>query len=281
MSDLLPKLRRNRVQGRFIIILIVIALLTALLVQRLFVLQIVNGETYQSDFSLSITKERTLASSRGNIYDRNGNALAYNELSYCVTFEDNGSYDSTHEKNLSMNAELYSLIKLIEEEGDSIYLDFDVELNEDGEYVYTSSGFTLNRFKADLFGQSYIEDLTEEQLNITAPDLMELLCSSSYYGILDPSVTDEEKEEYGLPMEFTDYEILQLTGLRAAIAAYSFQRYQTVTLAKDISDITMSRILENIADYPGVDISEEYRRVYADAEYMAPLIGYTGKISAE
>jgi penicillin-binding protein 2 len=272
---------KKAINSRFIVVLIVILVMAALLVQRLFYLQIVQGETYQNDFSLSIRKERTLNSSRGNIYDRNGNPIAYNRLCYSVTYEDSGTYSSTKTKNLSMNSVLYHVIKLIEEEGDSVTSDFRVELDEDGNYVYTASGFTLNRFKADLFGESYIEDLTEEQLNITAPDLVEMLCGSEYYGVLDNSITAEERQEYDLPDSFTDQEILQLVSLRASIAAYSFQRYQSVTIARDVSSRTMARILENAAEFPCVDISEEYERVYADAEYLAPLIGYTGNISSE
>lgn len=34
----------------------------------------------------------------GSIYDRNGKLLAYSELSYSVTIEDNGIYTSTSEK---------------------------------------------------------------------------------------------------------------------------------------------------------------------------------------
>lgn len=280
-------MKKNGIKGqgsRFAVILVVVALLAAVLLQRLFQLQIVNGETYQNDFSLSILKERTLKSTRGNIYDRNGKPIAYNELSNCVTFEDSGSYPSTHVKNLSINSTLYHVIKLIEEEGDSVESvvdDFRVAMDEDGSYYYTASGFTLNRFKADLFGQAYIEDLTEKQLNIEAEDLVKMLCTEEYYGILDSKITAAEREEYGLPESFTDHEILQLVALRASIAAYSFQRYQTVTIARDVSDETVARILENAAEYPGVDISEDYKRVYVDAEYLAPLIGYTGNISAE
>lgn len=266
---------------RSIVLILVIILMAALLVQRLFQLQIIAGESYQNDFSLSITKERTLNSSRGNIYDRNGKLIAYNELSYCVTYEDNDTYSSTHIKNLSVNSTLYHVIKLIEEQGDSIVNDFKVALNADGTYEYTASGFTLNRFKADLFGEAYIDNLKPEQLNITAPDLVELLCTEEYYGILDGKITAEERAQYDLPETYTDKELLQLVSLRASIAAYSFQRYQTVTIAKGISNETMARILENSADFPGIDISEEYTRVYTDAEYLAPLIGYTGKISAE
>ncbi|MDO4321587.1 MAG: penicillin-binding transpeptidase domain-containing protein [Lachnospiraceae bacterium] len=281
MFDEMRKSIKRAINSRIIILLVVIVLMAALLVQRLFHLQIVSGEAYQNNFSLSIMKERTLNSSRGNIYDRNGKPIAYNELSYCVTFEDSGTYSSTHIKNLTVNSILYRVIKMIEEQGDSIVNDFKVSLTEDGTFEYNASGFTLNRFKADLFGEAYIENLKEEQLNITAPDLVELLCGEKYYGILDKEITAGEREEYGLPDSYTDTEILQLVSLRSAIAAYSFQRYQAVTIARDVSEQTMSRILENIADFPGIDISEEYRRVYTDAEYLAPLIGYTGKISAE
>lgn len=267
--------------SRILVLGVVIILMAAILIQRLFYLQIVQGENYQENFNLFIRKERSLKSSRGNIYDRNGKPIAYNELSYCVTFEDSGTYPDTHTRNLSLNSTLYRLTKLIEEQGDSIIDDFKIELGEDGTWVYNASGFTLNRFKADIFGQALIDNLKPEQLNITAEDLMELLCSEEYYGILDPEITAEEREKYGLPETYTDHELLQLVTLRAAIAAYSFQRYQMVTLAKDVQQQTVARILENAADFPGVDISEEYRRVYANAEYLAPLIGYTGQISAE
>lgn len=266
---------------RIVLLFIVVILMAALLLQRLFYLQIVQGETYQNNFSLSIRKERTLKSSRGSIYDRNGKPIAYNELSYCVTFEDNGSYSSTHEKNLALNSTLYHVIKIVEEQGDSVIDSFKIALSDDGIWEYTASGFTLNRFKADIFGQAYINDLSSEELNMSAEDLMTLLCGVKYYGILDPKITAAERKQYDLPDSYTDKELLQLVTLRAAIAAYSFQRYQAVTIAKDVSEETVARIMENAASFQGIDISEEYRRVYADAEYIAPLIGYTGQISAE
>ena len=266
---------------RIVLLLIVVILMAALLLQRLFYLQIVQGETYQNNFSLSIRKERTLKSSRGSIYDRNGKPIAYNELSYCVTFEDNGSYSSTHEKNLALNSTLYHVIKIVEEQGDSVIDSFKIALSDDGTWEYTASGFTLNRFKADIFGQAYINDLSSEELNMSAEDLMALLCGVKYYGILDPKITAAERKQYDLPDSYTDKELLQLVTLRAAIAAYSFQRYQSVTIAKDVSEETVARIMENAASFQGIDISEEYRRVYADAEYIAPLIGYTGQFYAE
>ena len=140
--------------------IVIISLLTVVLVNRLFQLQIRGGENYQDKFSLSIKKERQLPSARGNIYDCNGVPIAYNELSYCVVFEDSGSYNTTHEKNLFLNGMLYKLIKMIESHGDEVTSSFRVVLSPDGGYSYNTSGFSLLRFKADLFGEPYTDDLT-------------------------------------------------------------------------------------------------------------------------
>ncbi|MCD7766788.1 MAG: hypothetical protein LUH53_09815, partial [Lachnospiraceae bacterium] len=143
------------VNSRIVVLVVIAVLLSAVILQRLFYLQIVMGESYQENFSLSILKEKTVSAARGNIYDRNGVPLAYNEISNCVTFEDDQTYDTTKEKNLSINSTLYHIIKLIEEEGDSVdsvVEDFDISIAEDGTWEYNTSGYTLNRFKADIFG---------------------------------------------------------------------------------------------------------------------------------
>lgn len=134
MFDEMKKSMKKAVNSRVVVLVAVFVLLCAILLERLFQLQIVSGESYQNDFSLSIMKERSLPSSRGNIYDRNGKLIAYNQLSYCVTYEDSGTYANTHTKNLSVNSVLYHVIKLIEEQGDSIVNDFKVILTDDGTY---------------------------------------------------------------------------------------------------------------------------------------------------
>ena len=92
--------------------------LGAILIYRCFDLQIVHGEEYLEDFVLQIEKTRDIASSRGSIYDRNGNVLAYNELAYAVKVED--VFESNRYKNRNLNDLVFRLIKLIEKNGDSV-----------------------------------------------------------------------------------------------------------------------------------------------------------------
>ena len=278
------------VKSRIIVLSVACVALVAILIQRLFYLQIINGETYLNDFAMSIKKERVLSSTRGEIYDCNGKLLAYNRLAYAVTFEDSDSYESTHIRNLTLNSTLYRTIKIIESHGDSIVDDFKITLMNDGSYQYNCTGFNLSRFKADIFGKVYIDApteadkekaLTDEEKNISAEDLVTLLCSTKYYGITDEKITDAEREQYGLPAAYTPGEILQLVYLRSELAANSFQRYNAVTIAKDVCEKTVAQLMENTAVLSGIDVVEDYQRVYNDAEYFAPIIGYTGKVSAE
>ena len=271
-----------RGQGIRIAIMTVVALaMSVVLIQRLFTLQIINGEDYLNNFALSIKKTRTLPSTRGEIYDCNGELLAYNQLSYVVTFENSGSYPSTHIQNLTLNSILYRTIKMLESHGDHMTSDFKVRLADDGSWEYTTTGFNLSRFKADLFGQKYIDDLTDEQLNISAPDLMDLLCSVKYFGLFDDQITAREYKEYGLPETWTDEELLQIVSLRSALAANNFQRYNSITVAKNVSEESVSQLLENTATLPGIDVEEDYLRIYTNSRYFGQIIGYTGRISAE
>ena len=90
----------NFITSRLTLLTFLFAGLAAVLIYRCFDLQIVHGEEYLNDFVLSTEKTRDISSARGNIMDRNGYVLAYNELAYSVKIED--VYESTN-KNARMH----------------------------------------------------------------------------------------------------------------------------------------------------------------------------------
>ena len=136
MFDNIKEVFRLFFKSRLAVAGVVLTLLFAALLWRVFYLQIVNGQEYQDNYTLKIVKERTLNSTRGNIYDRNGKLLAYNELAYTITIEDNGTYSSDSEKNKALNQEISQIVKALEKNGDSILNDFKID--------YTDSGYTYN-----------------------------------------------------------------------------------------------------------------------------------------
>ena len=149
---------------RTTVLVLVFVFMSATLVRQLFELQIIQGEAYISKFESRTTKKRVIKSTRGNIYDRNGEELATNVLAYSVTFEDNGTYDSTRQKNLTLNGVAYKVLKILAENGDQLSNSFHIKLDKDGNYAFdVEEGFTLSRFKADIYGHALIDDLTEDE----------------------------------------------------------------------------------------------------------------------
>ena len=137
---------------RTTVLLLVFILMAFVLVRQLFDLQIIQGENYIYEFQTRTTKTRVLKSTRGNIYDKNNKLIASNVLSYSLTFEDNGTYDSTRQKNLTLNGVAYKVLKILAENGDQLSNSFHIKLDKDGNYAFdVEEGFTLSRFKADIY----------------------------------------------------------------------------------------------------------------------------------
>ena len=170
---------------RTTVLLLVFILMAFVLVRQLFDLQIIQGENYINEFQTRTTKTRVLKSTRGNIYDKNNKLIASNVLSYSLTFEDNGTYDSTRQKNLTLNGVAYKVLKILAENGDQLSNSFHIKLDKDGNYAFdVKEGFTLSRFKADIYGHALIDDQTEDEAAATAEDMVAYLSGNKGVSIL-------------------------------------------------------------------------------------------------
>ena len=259
--------------------------MSVVLVRRLFDLQIIQGEDYISKFQARTTKERVIKSTRGNILDRNGDILASNVLSYSLTLEDNGTYTSTREKNLTLNGVAYQVLQILHSNGDDITHSFHIVVDKNGEYTFdVAEGFILNRFRADIYGQALIDDLKDEQKTATADQMMEFLTGSEKFSIVlsgDRAYTEDELTSHGLPLTLTKQEMLDIATIRYELNTNSFKKYMQVTIATNVSEKSVAAIMENKTGLQGIDVVEDSIRQYIDDESMAPILGYTGKASSE
>ena len=270
----------NLLKSRLFILAAAFMVLFGILLQRVFFLQIVKGSDYLESFSLKTEREVSLSSTRGNIYDRNGELLAYSELSYSVTIKDNGSYPNTKTRNARLNETIYRLIKLIEKNGDSVVNDLGV-VYENGGFEYTLEGSALLRLKADVYGKTKVSELDPKEELATADALMKYMCGQKKYDIRS-SYTEKEKEAYGISVDgYTPEEQLQIATIRFGISANSYKRYVATTVATDVSEETVAAVLENQNELQGADVEQSSRRVYPDSTYFSAIIGYIGKASAD
>lgn len=265
-------------KSRILFLAILFVFMSTVLLLRLFQLQIINGADSQSSYLMRVIKTRSLSSTRGNIYDRNGNLLAYNELAYGITIEDNGSYSSEGElrasqvKNRSINEDIAQILHTLDQNGDAIDNDFSITLTADEGYEFNVSGTKLQRFRADVYGKSKIEglgydkDLGYDTSAATPEQIMEYLGGDDCFDISDEYETDDA---------------YRITIIRYKMRQNSYQKYIAATIASDVSEETVAFISEHSNELQGVEITEDTIRRYNDSKYFAHIIGYTGQIDED
>lgn len=271
----------NMVTSRLLVLVLALFGMGGYLIYTIFQLQIVRGEEYFNNFQLSITKERTILPTRGNILDRNGRLLAYNELAYSVTIED--VYESGRDKNAELNATILRLIDMIEENGDQIINDFHIVLDSDGNYRFNVEGTQLLRFLADVYGHPTIDELKENEKSATPAEVIDYLCGqspTSRYGIGDYRDADDS-DSFTPGYGYSKEDVLKLVTVRYAMSANSYQKYIATTVANNVSEKTVAVVMENADVLDGVAISEGTIRKYNDSVYFSQIIGYTGKVDQE
>ncbi|WP_177205520.1 penicillin-binding transpeptidase domain-containing protein [Acetitomaculum ruminis] len=262
----------EHILSRTLVLVITILAIFAIITSRLFVLQIVEGANYLENFTLTIKREITIAGTRGKIYDRNGELLAYNELSYDVTIEDNGTYSTRKEKNEAINKTISDLIDIVEKNGDKVVSDFNIGVDEGGNYKFLVDGTKLLRFLADIFGHKYTddlkynEDLGYDEAKASAKDVVKYLSSSAIYGISD---------------KYDKVKTIKIITVRFALAQNAYQKYISTTVANQVSDATVAAVMEHIDELVGVNIEENTIRKYNDSVCLSSILGYTGVISDE
>ena len=250
---------------RILWICIAFGVLFSIIITHVFRLQIIKGSEYSEGLKVSIEKTMSVPGSRGRILDRNGNVLAYDELVYAVNVSDSGSYSSKKEKNQTINRSILKTLELIRKNGDTYYCDFGLDYNDTSGWFYNVSESALPGFLRDCFGVASIDELTDEQRNVSAPELAAHLIEN--YQIEDAGISKDD--------------LIELLYLRVNMTANSYSRYMSFTIANEVKNETMSAILEASDEIVGVTVDEKYVRRYNDSKYFSAIIGYTGTISPE
>lgn len=256
--------------SRLFVLAAVFIVFFGIILARIFTLQVVNGKSYQENFSLKIQMKQPINAARGNIYDKNGKLLAYNELAYSISINDSTTYSSTKEKNKAVNAELAEILTVLKNNGETLNNDFKIDRKKDGTYSFNVSGSSLNRFRADVFGKSSADDLEYDkdtgidEANATAEQIMEYLMGKDNFGI---SSKYDGDLAYGIVV------------VRYAMLGNRFARYKEVKIATDVSDKTVAYVNEHMDTLSGISVNEDMIRKYNYSEYFSSIIGYTGPIS--
>lgn len=251
-------------KSRPIILAILSVFLAAILVGRLFYLQIIRGEQYTESFEESVTRRVSIPAKRGRILDRNGKVLAESQAVRNITIVDNTG--NSKEENSRLNSIIQKTLQILGDNDENIADDFGVAWNG-SEYEFTNDGFYHLRFLADVYGYADTETLSEEERASGAEDIV-LMLADRYR--IEKDMTSSQKCVL----------LLDTVIVRYNLSLNSFQKYVPTVIAKDVSSDTVGEILAQ-KDLDGVTASTNYKRVYYDSEYLSDVTGYISQISPD
>ncbi len=266
--SILKKILKSRL---FVVSLLFLAMF-GILVMRLFKLQIVNGAGYQENYVQKTLNTVRTSGTRGNIYDRNGNLLAYSKLAYAVSIGDSGYYKNGYERNEM----LLRLLPILEKHEETLLTSLSLSLDANGKMQYTTRNEEERlRFLRDVYGLKSVEDLDDEDgkypSGVSADELFQAL--KERYGIGE----NADKTTY----EVGDETALKMLNIRYAMTLNAFRRYDAVTVASDIKLETVAEIKENSEELKEVNVEEKTVRVYNDSFAFSHILGYTGQADSD
>lgn len=235
----------NFFNNRYLILIVITVLIAIIFIIRLFSLQIINGKEYREKSEKRMLRTEVITAPRGEIVDRNGVILATSKLSFNIELY---KVNVTPEEQ---NEALVSLIKILEENGDSIYSTFPINDNK--------SGFD--------FDSDEEENYWKEEMGFDI--------SLDFNQIIEKYIEKYEISKYDRD---TQIKIIQIK-YEGNLNGYSL--FTSATIAKNISEKSHAMIEEDIYELYGVNIVSVPIRYYPNGNLASHILGYVGKISNE
>lgn len=237
------KEKNNRI--RYNIITILVYLIGIVLLAQLFNLQIIHGAEYRETSNVRLTRESVLKADRGNIKDNTGTLLARVEAQNTIVLY------KTKVNNQVLNDTILRLINLLSKNGDKYVDNFLMEVNP-------------YRFK-----------LTEEESQRKWKKVNNI----------NEDATAEEtfnyfKNKYEITTDNVE-NARKIMAIRYEISYQGYSNTKSIQIAQNISRNTLLEIKERNSDFPGVEITEEPKRVYPLGNTASHIIGRIGRIEEE
>lgn len=232
---------------RVLIAMLIIIVIALFYVLRLAQWQLVEGEDFLATAQKSTVRTVVIPAPRGEIVDCNGIPLAYNKTCYCIQF------DLAFLTKQKRNEVLNSVIDVCQSQGEEYYDTLPITKTEP--YAFYEDETSLKRLK----------NLLDKDLPSDASQALSLL--AEHYKI------DTEK--------YTNEQIRNIAGVRYEMDQRGATVQNPYVFAREISIKTVTLLKEKSAQLPGVDITTEAVRQYANGTVAPHIIGSVGSIYAE
>jgi penicillin-binding protein 2 len=250
-------MEEKRSNERFVLLAIMISLVFAVIIVQLVNLQIINGKENDENSQQRLVTDREIVASRGIIADTNGIPIATNRVGYTVQIAKTGL------KSLEVNEMINKLIKVIENNGDSI------ESGLPDYLTFNPIAYGKNINKSDKALEKWKTEIVNKDADVKLLNTPEDVFK--YF----------RDKKFEIDKKYTDEEAYKIMCIRYDMVIKGYTASNPLRIAKDVDIKTVAQIEERSHEFPGVLIDMEPQRSYADVSDFAHVLGYIGVISPE
>lgn len=237
---------------RSVIALLLVAVMIIGFSATLYKIQVRDHEYYAAQNNTVKTYKVAIEAARGEIVDRNGNALVTNRETNSIILD--AAYFPAATENDKRNAILQNLIALFQKNGEEYTQNLPLKLKS-GKIVFSGKKTDIATMKsADMF------------------NLQPYATAQNCY--------DAMVEKYGLE-QYDTKTALQIGNLRYELTRLQFSISTTVVIADEVSSETVAAIKEDKDRYLGADVQVVTHREYTDSTLAPHILGTVRKINAE
>lgn len=230
---------------RFNILTVLIYIIGAILIVKLFTLQIVHGAEYREQSNTRLTRESVLEASRGAILDKTGATLVTSNMQFSLEM-----YKSKVDVD-TLNTDILNMINVLEKYEISYVDSFPINIDP---FEFRIGDETLTKWKKS-------NNLNE---NITAEEAF-----------------NKFKTKYKIQNTNDINEIRKIIAIRYELAQKGYSSTKSVTIAKNIPREAVAEFSESSEKFTGLNIVVQPVREYTSENLASHILGYASRINAE
>jgi len=261
---------KEQYTGRFITVMVIILLMFAVLVVRLFNLQVISYEDNLASAERKKTKTINSQGNRGSIMDSNSLTLAYDKQIYNVKFYRDPNFvpsETDAEGRTLSQYQVYTsaiidVIDIVEKNGGKMDTAFSMVRDPmTGLWVFTwnNNDYTLAQQNAreEMWRSNfYVQSVTR----FPQQELVDTLC-----------------RRYRIPEDMSEEKKIKILAVWETMQNNAFLS-QPITIASNVSWETVIEIEAKALKLTGISVSVSTQRVYPNGTMACHVIGYIGKI---
>ena len=238
---------------RPLILRIIFCIFAALLIIVLFRIQIIDTDKYGSGSVVS-SEEVTVEAARGEILDRNGNALVKNRQGNSIVFD--ASYFPSASKQTQRDKIIYKLIKMFKAAGQGYNDWLPITVDSNGNAVFD-------------------ETRTDDIKWLKSSDMLDLNSYATADNCLTALIKRYDLEGY------SKQDARDIASVCVYMKKCYFSKSYPYTFAEDVPTSIVAQIMENSSFYKGVENNVVAYREYTDGTIAPHILGRVSGISAD